>query len=145
MCNLTLGELFTVPLQQRHANFVRLQSRWSNSLASPASFASQANKALDIATTLSGASRSTTLLSINAETLTAPDPEGGDEFAVADPDHSVAIESEQAALADVLEGQMGVLELGDEDDDDSTDYAREANAIIHWDLPEVRQYLMSGM
>ncbi|KAG2159668.1 uncharacterized protein EDB93DRAFT_1236976 [Suillus bovinus] len=98
----------------------------------------QANKALDIATTLSGASRSTTLLSINAESLTAPDPEGGDEFPVADPDHPMAINSEQAALADVLEGQMGVLELGDEDDDnDSTDYARGANVIIHWDLPEI--------
>ncbi|KAG1724163.1 uncharacterized protein EDB91DRAFT_1087579 [Suillus paluster] len=128
------GEAFAVPLQQQHANFVRLQSRWSNSLASPACFVSQVNKALDVATTLSGASRSTTLLSINSGTLVAPDPEGGDEFPLTDPDHSPPIDSEQAALADVLEGQVGILEL--DDDDDSTDYGREANAVICWDLPE---------
>lgn len=63
------------------------------------------------------------------------DPEGGDEFPVADPDHSLPIDSEHAALADVLEGQMGMLEL--DNDDDSTDYGREANTIICWDLPEV--------
>ncbi|KAG0705805.1 hypothetical protein DFH29DRAFT_980739 [Suillus ampliporus] len=129
------GEPFAVPLQQWHANFIRLQSRWSNSLASLACFISQVNKALDVATTLSGALCSTTLLSINTGTLVAPDPEGGDEFPLTDPDHSPPIDSKQAALADVLEGQVGILEL--DDDDDSTDYGREANAVICWDLPEV--------
>ncbi|KAG2056567.1 hypothetical protein BDR06DRAFT_981299 [Suillus hirtellus] len=97
----------------------------------------QVNKALDVATTLSGAlcGPSMTLISINADTLMMPDPEGGDEFPVADPDRTTAIESEQAALADILKGQMGMSEL--DDDDDSTDCGHEANAVICWDLPEV--------
>ncbi|KAG2066086.1 hypothetical protein BDR04DRAFT_1160725 [Suillus decipiens] len=99
-----------------------------------ASFTSQVNKALDVATTLSGALHSMTLLSINASTLAALDPEGGDEFPIADPDHSPPIDSEHAVLADVLEGQMGMLEL--DNDDNSTDYRCKANTIIFWDLSE---------
>jgi hypothetical protein len=65
-----------------------------------------------------------------------PDLEGGDEFSIADPDHPPPIDSEQTALADVLEGQIGTVEW-DDDDDDSTDHMREATAVIHWELPEV--------
>lgn len=128
--NLILGELFAVPLQQRHDNFLRLQIWWSNSLATSVHFASQVNKSLDIAATLSGAPLNASHHTINASTLAVPDYEGKDELSI-DPDHSPAINSEQAAVADVLEGQMSALEL---EDDDSTAYGHKTNAIICWNL-----------
>lgn len=134
MSNLILGKLFAVPLQQRHDNFLWLQIQWSNSLATSANFASQVNKSLDIAATLSGAPLNALHHTINASTLAVPNYEGEDE-PPADPDHSPAIHSEQAAVADVLEGQMSVLEL---EDDDTTAFGHKTNAIIYWNLPEVR-------
>lgn len=99
------------------------------------------DRALDLATTLSGGSRTIGSHWNNTGTLTLPDPEV-DEFPVVDPDHAPQVDSEQAALVDVLEDEMGTLEL---DEDDSTNYGREANAVIHWDLPEVRICSMSGI
>ncbi|KAG1835702.1 hypothetical protein EV424DRAFT_1340758 [Suillus variegatus] len=90
----------------------------------------QVNKSLDIAATLSGAPLNASHHTINASTLAVPDYEGKDELSI-DPDHSPAINSEQAAVADVLEGQMSALEL---EDDDSTAYGHKTNAIICWNL-----------
>ncbi|KAG2751616.1 hypothetical protein P692DRAFT_20774814 [Suillus brevipes Sb2] len=121
------NESLAVPLQQRHANFIRLQTRWSNFLASSVRFTNEVNKAVAIATTLSGGSPNMTLQWINASTLVEPDSEGSDELPMVDPDHCPQVDSEQAALADVLEGEMGALEL---DDDDSTNYGRDVNANL---------------
>lgn len=74
-----------------------------------------------------------TLQWINASMLVEPDSEGSDELPMVDPDHC-PLDSEQAALADVLEGEMGALEL---DDEDSTNYGRDVNAVICWNVPEV--------
>ncbi|KAG1863946.1 hypothetical protein C8R48DRAFT_833650 [Suillus tomentosus] len=126
-------EPFAVPLQQRHANFIRLQTRWSNCLASSVRFTNEVSKAVAIATTLSGGSPNMMFHWINASTLVVPDSEGGDELPIIDPDHCPQVDSEKAALADVLEGEMGALEL---DDDDSTNYGREVNAVICWNLPD---------
>lgn len=138
----SLGEPFAVPLQQRHANFIRLQTRWSNCLASSVRFTNEVSKAVAIATTLSGGSPNLMFHWINANTLVVPDSEGGDELPIIDPDHCPQVDSEKAALADVLEGEMGALEL---DDDDSTNYGREVNAVICWNLPDVRLSLLLGI
>lgn len=79
---------------------------------------------------------------INASMLVVSDSEGCDELPIVDPDHCPQVDSEQAALADVLEGEMGAIEL---DDDDSTNYGRDANAVICWNLPEVRLFLLLGV
>jgi hypothetical protein len=97
------------------------------------------DQALDLATTLSGGPQTIGSHWNITGTLTLPDPEI-DEFIV-DPDHGPQVDSEQAALVDVLEDEMGTLELNE---DDSTNYGCEANAVIHWDLPEVHICSMSG-
>ncbi|KAG1837517.1 hypothetical protein DFJ58DRAFT_718872 [Suillus subalutaceus] len=127
------SEPFAVLLQQRHANFICLQTRWSNCLASSVRFTNEVSKAVAIATTLSGGSPNMALHWINASMLVVSDSEGCDELPIVDPDHCPQVDSEQAALADVLEGEMGAIEL---DDDDSTNYGRDANAVICWNLPE---------
>ncbi|KAG1859382.1 hypothetical protein DFJ58DRAFT_840241 [Suillus subalutaceus] len=121
------SEPFAVLLQQRHANFICLQTRWSNCLASSVRFTNEVSKAVAIATTLSGGSPNMALHWINASMLVVSDSEGCDELPIVDPDHCPQVDSEQAALADVLEGEMGAIEL---DDDDSTNYGRDANANL---------------
>ncbi|KAG2104753.1 uncharacterized protein F5147DRAFT_775574 [Suillus discolor] len=127
------SEPFAVPLQQRHPNFIRLQTRWSNCLASSVRFTNKVSKAVAIATTLSGGSPNMMFHWINASTLVVPDSVGSDELPIVDPDHCPQVDSEQAALANVLEGEMGALEL---DDNDSTNYGCKVNAMICWNLPD---------
>lgn len=94
-------------------------------------------KALDLASTLLGGSQLTGIHWNDADTLALPDPEAGDEFPVADANHAPQVDFKQATLADVLEGGMDALEL---DEDDSTDYGHNVNAVIHWDFSEVHLY-----
>ncbi|KAG2113956.1 uncharacterized protein F5147DRAFT_770605 [Suillus discolor] len=80
------SEPFAVPLQQRHP--ILSAFKRSNCLASSVWFTNN--------------------------TLVVPDSEGSDELPIVDPDHCPQVDSEQAALADVLE----------------------VNAVICWNLPD---------
>ncbi|KAG0695531.1 hypothetical protein DFH29DRAFT_879985 [Suillus ampliporus] len=128
------GEPFTATLEQCRSNFLRLQSRWSNSLASSLRFTTQVKEAVDIAATLSGGSQSTALHWIHTTRLTIPDLDGEDELVSADLDDPPQIGSEQATLADVLEQQMGTSM---DDDTESTDIGYDIKATIVWELPKV--------
>jgi hypothetical protein len=123
-------------LQQRRCNFIRLQSRWANSLASSVRFATHVKEAINIAIAISGDSRTFTDPQwVNTTTLTAPDLEGEGDPVPVDLDELPQVDSEQATLADVLEGEMGALDVGD--DNDLTDLGCDANATIVWEVPEV--------
>ncbi|KAG2096052.1 uncharacterized protein F5147DRAFT_747619 [Suillus discolor] len=116
-----------VSLSQFHCsngmpNFIRLQTRWSNCLASSVRFTNKVSKAVAIATTLSGGSPNMMFHWINASTLVVPDSVGSDELPIVDPDHCP-------------QGEMGALEL---DDNDSTNYGCKVNAMICWNLPDVQ-------
>lgn len=134
-----VGEPFTATLEQRRSNFLRLQSHWSNSLASSVRFATQVKEAADIAVAISGGSRSTALHWICTTKLTVPDLDGEDELVSADLDDLPQICSEQATLADVLEREMGALDCDMDDDAESTDIGYDIKATIVWELPKVRR------
>ncbi|KAG2139317.1 hypothetical protein DEU56DRAFT_735682 [Suillus clintonianus] len=124
---------FRVPLQQRHSHFIRLQTRWSNSLASSVRFTSRAKEALDRAIAYSGDPQDTVL---NLASVTVQDPAPEDEPVVPEVDDldSQELEPEQAALADILEGDIAGAEL-----DEDQDLVSNMCADIVWDSPEVRQ------
>ncbi|KAG1864624.1 hypothetical protein C8R48DRAFT_601821 [Suillus tomentosus] len=129
------NERFLVPLQQKHTNFIRLQTRWSNPLASSVRFTSHVEVALNHAIAYSGAPQNTApqLASVTMQNLAE------DEQVLPEEDDLVDDEPEQAALPDILEGDIAGVEF--EDDEDLVSNIR---ANIVWDSPEVRQSLTSS-
>ncbi|KAG1879476.1 hypothetical protein C8R48DRAFT_767734 [Suillus tomentosus] len=121
------NERFLVPLQQKHTNFIRLQTRWSNPLASSVQFTSHVEVALNHAIAYSGAPQNTApqLASVTMQNLAE------DEQVLPEEDDLVDDEPEQAALADILEGDIAGAEF--EDDEDLVSNIR---ANIVWDSPE---------
>ncbi|KAG2053155.1 hypothetical protein BDR06DRAFT_1054409 [Suillus hirtellus] len=120
-------ERFLVPLQQKHTNFIQLQTRWSNPLASSVRFTSHVEVALNHAIAYSGAPQNTApqLASVTMQNLAE------DEQVLPEEDDLVDDEPEQAALADILEGNIAGAEF--EDDEDLVSNIR---ANIVWDSPE---------
>ncbi|KAG2737671.1 hypothetical protein P692DRAFT_201672633, partial [Suillus brevipes Sb2] len=106
---------FTAALQQRRSHFLQTQSRWTNPLASSAQFAAQVNKAQQIVLGVSGDSQHPSISSIHTITLESPDLEDDQTCT----DEVLHVDSDQAALADLLEGDTGPL---DHDDADTTDF-----------------------
>ncbi|KAG1728250.1 uncharacterized protein EDB91DRAFT_1314088 [Suillus paluster] len=110
---------FRVPLQQWHSHFIRLQTRWSNSLAPSARFTSRAKEALDRAIAYSGDPQDTVL---NLASITVQDPAPEDE-----------------PLADILEGDVARAEF-----DEDQNLMSNMCADIVWDSPEVLRPSMGG-
>ncbi|KAG2115640.1 hypothetical protein DEU56DRAFT_932629 [Suillus clintonianus] len=105
---------FTAALQQRQSNFLQTQSRWTNPLASSAQFTAQVNKAQQTVLGISGDSRHPSIASIHTTTLESSDLEGDDDRTFTD--EVLHVDSDQAALADLLEGDMGPLDHDDAND-----------------------------
>ncbi|KAG0706003.1 hypothetical protein DFH29DRAFT_980719 [Suillus ampliporus] len=126
---------FTATLQQRHSNFLRTQSRWSNPLASSAQFAAQVNKAQQIVLGVSGDSWHTTIALIHTTTLESPDLDGDDDPTFTD--DVLHVDSDQAALADLLEGDMGPLDH--DDANDTINFGNNVDVNVRqWDVSEVK-------
>ncbi|KAG2115497.1 hypothetical protein DEU56DRAFT_919407 [Suillus clintonianus] len=126
-------ELISVLLRQRRNQLLRLQTRWANPLASALHFASRAKDALEIAVTLSGSAQMPNMRWLSTTLLEVPDPEGElNDAEFAEPHDLPVVESEHAALADILEGDLGREEVGF----DSMDYVNDAHALIVWEAPE---------
>ncbi|KAG1735673.1 uncharacterized protein EDB91DRAFT_1348200 [Suillus paluster] len=127
---LPKNKRFRVPLQQQHSHFIRLQTRWSNSLAPSARFTSRAKEALDRAIAYSGDPQDTVL---NLASITVQDPAPEDEPVVPEVDDldSQQLEPEQAALADILEGDVAGAEF-----DEDQNLMSNMCADIVWDSPE---------
>ncbi|KAG1770194.1 hypothetical protein EDD22DRAFT_977211 [Suillus occidentalis] len=119
---------FVVPLQQRRSHFLRLQTRWANSLASSVRFTSRAKEALDCAIAYSGGPQSTALC---LASVTVQDPVPEDEAVLPEVDDLAEVEPEQAALADILEGDVAGAEI-----DEDEDIVHNVCADIVWDPPE---------
>lgn len=102
--------------------------RWSNPLASSAQFTSHVEQALDRATVYSEAPRNT---APQLASVTIQDPIEDEPVL---PDDLVEIEPEQAALADILEGDTAGA--GFEEDQD---LLSSICANVVWHTPEVRQ------
>ncbi|KAG1836027.1 hypothetical protein C8R48DRAFT_783020 [Suillus tomentosus] len=118
-------ELISVLLRQRRNQLLRLQTRWANPLASSLRFTSRAKDALEIAITLS-----------------VPDPEGElSDVEFAEPLDLPVVEFEHAALADVLEDDLGREEVRDFN---SMDHVNDAHAVILWEAPEEEHVISSG-
>ncbi|KAG0701303.1 hypothetical protein DFH29DRAFT_982784 [Suillus ampliporus] len=131
------GKLISVLLRQCCNQLLRLQTRWTNPLASSLCFMSCAKDALEIAITLSGSAQTLNMHWLSTTLLEVPDPEGElNDVKFAEPHDLPAVESEHAALADVLEGDLGREEVGDFD---SMDYINDAHAVIMWEAPKVHQ------
>lgn len=131
-----------VALEMRRSNFLRIQTRWTNSLASSLRFTSHMKEAIVTATTIAGGSQSITFHWINTTTtLAVPEFEGeGDMGVFSDFDDVVPqVDAEQATLADVLEGEIDAID----DEEDSTDFNCDANATIVWEVPEVRSLFIN--
>ncbi|KAG0695573.1 hypothetical protein DFH29DRAFT_984921 [Suillus ampliporus] len=130
---------FCVPLQQRHSHFIRLQTRWSNLLASSVQFTSRAKEALDCTIAYSGDPQDTVL---NLASVTVQDPAPEDEPVVPGVDDldSQELEPEQAALADILEGDIAGAEF-----DEDQDLVSNMCTDIVWDSPEVATRVRPSM
>lgn len=128
------GDHFTAILQQCHSNFLRTQSCWTNPLASSAQFAAQVDTAQRIVLSISGDSPHTTITSIHPTMLESPDLESDDDPTfIEDVSH---VDSDQAILADLLEGDTGPL---DHDDVNDTNFGNIADVnILQWDASEVK-------
>ncbi|KAG2739058.1 hypothetical protein P692DRAFT_20756820 [Suillus brevipes Sb2] len=120
---------FVVPLQQRRSHFLRLQTQWASSLASSVRFTSRAKEALDRAIAYSGGPQSTAL---HLASVTVQDPVPEDEVVLPEVDDLEEVEPEQAALADILEGDVAGAEI-----DEDEDIVHNVCADIVWDPPEV--------
>lgn len=107
---------------------MRLQMRWSNPLASSAQFTSHVEQALDRATVYSEAPRNT---APQLASVTIQDPIEDEPVL---PDDLVEIEPEQAALADILEGDTAGAGFEEDQDLLSSIYAN-----VVWHTPEVCQ------
>jgi hypothetical protein len=106
--------------------------RWSNALASSVRFSSRAKEALDRAITYSGGPLSP---SFHLTSVTVRDPVPEDGPTLLEADDTMKVEPEQAALADILEGDSAGAEFNEDQD-----VASNLCADIVWDCPEVRQY-----
>ncbi|KAG2054503.1 hypothetical protein BDR06DRAFT_1049502 [Suillus hirtellus] len=115
------NERFLVPLQQKHTNFIRLQTR-------------HVEVALNHAIAYLGAPQNTApqLASVTMQNLAE------DEQVLPEEDDLVDDEPEQAALADILEGDIAGAEF--EDDEDLVSNIR---ANIVWDSPEDSPIMVS--
>ncbi|KAG2336107.1 hypothetical protein BDR05DRAFT_978861 [Suillus weaverae] len=103
-------ELISVLLRQRRNQLLRLQTRWANPLASSLRFTSRAKDALEIAITLSGGVQSPNVHWLSTTLLEVPDPEGElSDVEFAKPLDLPVVEFEHAALADVIENDLGTI------------------------------------
>ncbi|KAG1727949.1 uncharacterized protein EDB91DRAFT_1239464 [Suillus paluster] len=127
-------ELISVLLRQRRNQLLRLQTHWANPLASALRFTSRAKDALEIAITLSGSAQMPNMHWLSTTLLEVPDLEGevNDAAEVAEPHDLPVVESEHAALADILEGDLGREEVVF----NSMDYVNDTHAVIVWEAPE---------
>ncbi|KAG2125734.1 hypothetical protein DEU56DRAFT_873029 [Suillus clintonianus] len=111
------NERLLVPLQQRRSHFLRLQVRWANALASSVRFSSCAKEALARAITYSGGTHGI--------------PLHLDEPVLPEADDPAEVGPEQAALADILEGDSAGAEFNEDQD-----FVSNVCADMVWDCPE---------
>ncbi|KAG0697549.1 hypothetical protein DFH29DRAFT_1003608 [Suillus ampliporus] len=129
------NERFLVPLQQRRSHFLRLQVRWSNALVSLVWFSSCAKEALNRAITYSGGTHG---IPLHLVSVTVQDPVPKDELVLPkdepvlpEADDPTEVGPEQAALANILEGDSAGVEFNEDQD-----FMSNVCADMVWDCPE---------
>ncbi|KAG2100644.1 uncharacterized protein F5147DRAFT_582024, partial [Suillus discolor] len=107
------------------------QSCWTNPLVSSAQFVAQVNKVQQIVLGISGDSLYTTIASTHTTTLESLDLEGDDDPTLTeDIPH---VNSDQAALTDLLEGDMGPLDHDNANGTTNFSNIVDVN-ILQWDV-----------
>lgn len=117
-------------LQQRHLNFLQLWTQWSNPFVTLIQLTSLVEQASHCAITHSGAPQNTTpqFASVTMQALAEDEPVLPEE------EDSAEVKPEQAALADILEGDIAGAEI-----EEDQDLVANVCAQVVWDSPEVHQ------
>lgn len=89
------------------------------------------------AVTLSGGSQTPSTCSISATLLEVANHDGELDVALADPHDLLTVESEYAALTDIIDS-----DVARDNEFDSMDYVTDTPVVMVWEAPEVRTIVL---